>query len=139
MAGGRQAPQVRVFAAICGGCIGGRLALPAGAPYRPAASMGAQSMRGSTVRKVATVFGGTGFIGRYVVQRLANMDYVVRVATSHPNAGHFLPERRRRDRVGSSSRYRTATGNAGAARRFAYLSLGSQAIHSRFDLVFIGR
>jgi uncharacterized protein YbjT (DUF2867 family) len=47
-------------------------------------------MRGSTVRKVATVFGGTGFIGRYVVQRLAHLDYIVRVATSHPNAGHFL-------------------------------------------------
>ena len=47
-------------------------------------------MRGSTVRKVATVFGGTGFIGRYVVQRLANLDYVVRVATSHPSAGRFL-------------------------------------------------
>lgn len=47
-------------------------------------------MRGSTVRKVATVFGGTGFIGRYVVQRLANLDYVVRVATSHPGAGRFL-------------------------------------------------
>lgn len=47
-------------------------------------------MRGSTVRKVATVFGGTGFIGRYVVQRLANLDYIVRIATSHPSAGRFL-------------------------------------------------
>jgi NADH dehydrogenase len=47
-------------------------------------------MRGSTVRKVATVFGGTGFIGRYVVQRLTHLDYVVRVATSHPSAGRFL-------------------------------------------------
>ncbi|MFC7476001.1 complex I NDUFA9 subunit family protein [Dankookia sp. GCM10030260] len=47
-------------------------------------------MRGTTVRKVATVFGGTGFIGRYVVQRLASLDYVVRIATSHPSAGGFL-------------------------------------------------
>jgi len=47
-------------------------------------------MRGSTVRKVATVFGGSGFIGRYVVQRLANMDYVVRVAVSHPDGARFL-------------------------------------------------
>ncbi len=32
------------------------------------------------MRKVATVFGGVGFIGRQVVQRLAREDYVVRVA-----------------------------------------------------------
>jgi nucleoside-diphosphate-sugar epimerase len=35
-------------------------------------------------RKVATVFGGHGFIGRYVVERLAKQDWVVRVASRRP-------------------------------------------------------
>lgn len=47
-------------------------------------------MRGALERKVATVFGGSGFIGRYVVQRLAQQDYVVRVAVRDPVAARFL-------------------------------------------------
>ncbi len=41
-------------------------------------------------RKVATVFGGSGFIGRYVVKRLAALGYVVRVAVRDPEAALFL-------------------------------------------------
>jgi NADH dehydrogenase len=47
-------------------------------------------MRGTLERKVATVFGGSGFIGRYVVQRLAQQDYVVRVAVRDPAGARFL-------------------------------------------------
>jgi NADH dehydrogenase len=47
-------------------------------------------MRGRLERKVATVFGGSGFIGRYVVQRLAAQDYVVRVAVRDPAGASFL-------------------------------------------------
>jgi len=47
-------------------------------------------MRGALERKVATVFGGSGFIGRYVVQRLAQQDYVVRVAVRDPAGARFL-------------------------------------------------
>lgn len=47
-------------------------------------------MRGTLERKVATVFGGSGFIGRYVVQRLAAQDYVVRVAVRDPAGARFL-------------------------------------------------
>jgi uncharacterized protein YbjT (DUF2867 family) len=41
-------------------------------------------------RSVATVFGGSGFIGRYVVKRLAAEGYVVRVAVRDPEAALFL-------------------------------------------------
>lgn len=43
-----------------------------------------------TTRSVATVFGGSGFIGRYVVKRLARQGYVVRVAVRDPEAALFL-------------------------------------------------
>jgi NADH dehydrogenase len=41
-------------------------------------------------RRMATVFGGSGFIGRYVVKRLAKAGYVVRVAVRDPEAAMFL-------------------------------------------------
>lgn len=41
-------------------------------------------------RKVATVFGGAGFIGRYIVQHLAARDYVVRVAVRNVPGALFL-------------------------------------------------
>ena len=42
------------------------------------------------IRRVATVFGGSGFIGRYVVKRLAQQGYIVRVAVRDPEAALFL-------------------------------------------------
>ncbi len=47
-------------------------------------------MRQTTVRQVATVFGGAGFIGRYVVQRLAAQGWVVRIAGRDPARARFL-------------------------------------------------
>ncbi len=43
-----------------------------------------------TMRSVATVFGGAGFIGRYVVQRLASAGHVVRVAGRDPELAQSL-------------------------------------------------
>ncbi|MCW8305653.1 complex I NDUFA9 subunit family protein [Acidiphilium sp. PA] len=41
-------------------------------------------------RKIATVFGASGFIGRYVVKRLADQGYMVRAAMRNTEAGAFL-------------------------------------------------
>jgi NADH dehydrogenase len=41
-------------------------------------------------RSVATVFGGSGFIGRYIVKRLTHKGFVVRVAERDPEAALFL-------------------------------------------------
>lgn len=40
--------------------------------------------------KTATVFGGTGFVGRYVVRELARAGYTVKVASRVPERGYFL-------------------------------------------------
>jgi uncharacterized protein YbjT (DUF2867 family) len=41
-------------------------------------------------RRVATVFGGSGFIGRYVVKRLAQQGFIVRVPSRYPESALFL-------------------------------------------------
>jgi len=45
---------------------------------------------GVRTRNVATVFGGSGFIGRHVVQRLARQGYVVRAAVRDTEAAMLL-------------------------------------------------
>ncbi len=40
--------------------------------------------------RVVTVFGGSGFIGRYVVNRLAQQGWIVRVAVRRPSRAMFL-------------------------------------------------
>src|ERR1700722_9355112 len=46
--------------------------------------------RTMATRRVATVFGGSGFIGRYVVKRLAQQGYIVRVPSRDPEGALFL-------------------------------------------------
>ncbi|EWY38050.1 3-beta-hydroxy-delta(5)-steroid dehydrogenase [Skermanella stibiiresistens SB22] len=40
--------------------------------------------------RVATVFGGSGFIGRHLIKRLAKTGTVIRIATRHPSSANFL-------------------------------------------------
>ena len=39
---------------------------------------------------IVTIFGGSGFIGRYVAQRMARAGWRVRVAVRRPNEAHFV-------------------------------------------------
>ena len=39
---------------------------------------------------IATLFGGSGFLGRYIVKRLAGQGYQVRIAVRDPVAADFL-------------------------------------------------
>ena len=41
-------------------------------------------------RPVATIFGGSGFIGRYIVQRLAQRGWILRIAVRRPDSALFL-------------------------------------------------
>src|SRR3546814_8064531 len=50
-------------------------------------------VRGSGMTGTVTVFGGSGFIGRYVVQRLARDGWTIRVAVRHPGRAKFLRPR----------------------------------------------
>ena len=43
-----------------------------------------------TQQKIATIFGATGFIGRYVVQEFAQRGYTIRAASRTPNKAFFL-------------------------------------------------
>mgnify|MGYP003632521101 CR=1 FL=1 len=41
-------------------------------------------------QKIATIFGATGFIGRYITQELAAQGYIIRAASRTPNKAYFL-------------------------------------------------
>jgi uncharacterized protein YbjT (DUF2867 family) len=42
------------------------------------------------VAPIATIFGGSGFVGRYIAQRMARAGWRVRVAVRRPNDAHFV-------------------------------------------------
>jgi len=44
----------------------------------------------STTPKIATIFGGSGFVGRYIARRLAKQGWRVRVAVRRPNEAMFV-------------------------------------------------
>src|SRR5216683_1942260 len=50
----------------------------------------AEYRREFLARRVATIFGGSGFIGRYIVERLAKRGWIMRIAVRRPDQALFL-------------------------------------------------
>lgn len=88
------------------------------------------------MRKVATVFGGAGFIGRQVVQRLAREDWVVRVATRDPMGGRGMHTMGRVGQIAALAA--DVTDEAGVAHAVEGAGVVVNCVgilHGRFDAV----
>ena len=68
--------------------------LPEGAALPGAGRAGIQGLeprsRSSQMSKLVTIFGGSGFVGRYIARRMAKLGWRVRVAVRHPNEALFV-------------------------------------------------
>ena len=48
------------------------------------------NLQNHTHNQIVTIFGGNGFIGRYVVASLARTGMMIRIASRHPQDANFL-------------------------------------------------
>ena len=88
------------------------------------------------MRKVATVFGGAGFIGRQVVQRLARQDWVVRVVTRDPLGARGMHTMGRVGQIAGLAA--DVTDEAGVARAVEGAGIVVNCVgilHGRFDAI----
>jgi len=70
---------------------------------------------------LVTVVGGSGFLGRYIVQRLAEAGYRVRVAVRHPERALYLKP------LGDLGRIQLVRGDIGSDAQMAAAFLGATA------------
>ena len=80
--------------------------------------------------KVVTIFGGSGFIGRYVVKRLAELGAVIRVPTRRPERAIFLKP------LGAVGQINVEPWNASAAGEAERLLAGSDLAVSLIGILF---
>ncbi|WP_439817051.1 complex I NDUFA9 subunit family protein [Zavarzinia sp. CC-PAN008] len=79
-------------------------------------------MAGMTVQRLATVIGGSGFIGRHVVQRLARRGFRVRVAVRRPDGAGFVKP------MGAVGQVMPVQANVRNARSIAAVVQGSEIV-----------
>ncbi len=69
-----------------------------------------------------TIFGGTGFLGRYIVSRLAKLGYIINVVTRFPNEAIFLKT------SGNIGQINFAEGSFSNLSKFTYLLSCSEIV-----------
>jgi uncharacterized protein YbjT (DUF2867 family) len=80
--------------------------------------------------KIVTIFGGTGFVGRYVVSRLASLGAIVRVVTRTPQSAYFLKT------MGSVGQISAATCTYNNLDSFKEVIKGSYAVVNCLGILF---
>lgn len=83
--------------------------------------------------RLVTVFGGSGFLGRYVVRRLAKQGARIRVAVRHPNRALFLKP------MGDVGQIQIVQANVRNAESVARAVAGADAVINLVGILFEGR
>lgn len=84
------------------------------------------------ISRLVTVFGASGFLGRYVVSRLAAADLRVRAATRHPNAALFLKT------MGKVGQIQTVYANVADEKSVAAAVNGADAVINLVGILYQG-
>lgn len=84
------------------------------------------------ISRLVTVFGASGFLGRYVVSRLADADLRVRAATRHPNAALFLKP------MGKVGQIQTVYANVADEKSVAAAVSGADAVINLVGILYQG-
>ncbi|MCB8819280.1 complex I NDUFA9 subunit family protein [Microvirga rosea] len=90
-------------------------------------------------QQLVTIFGGSGFLGRYVVSALAKRGYRIRIATRQPNRANFLPQGMvgQIHAVQANLRHRDSVAHAlaGADHVINLVGILKEDSRQRFDLI----
>lgn len=81
-------------------------------------------------QRIVTIFGGTGFLGRYVVKQLASSGYRLRVVSRHPNAALAL------NTAGNVGQITLMAGNINATESYEAALKGSYAVINLTGVLF---